>query len=75
MTDIEPLAMYFLQRIAGRLGRELRGFSSEAVAALCRHPWPGNGRELIRVIRWAVALGRGAQIERDDRYFETLVPV
>jgi DNA-binding NtrC family response regulator len=74
-ADIEPLASYLLQWIAGRVGREVRCFSPEATAALCHHPWPGNGRELIRVLEWAVALSRGTRIERDDLFFETPVPL
>jgi len=72
--DIEALAAYLLRRIAHRLGHDVRGFSSEALAALCRHPWPGNARELIGVIQRAVVLCRSPQVERRDLRFEEAPP-
>jgi len=73
-ADIESLATYILQVMAGRLGREVRGLSSEALAALCCHQWPGNARELIGVIQRAVVQSRGAQIELSDLRFEEPAP-
>ncbi|HTW71391.1 MAG TPA: sigma-54 dependent transcriptional regulator [Acetobacteraceae bacterium] len=72
--DIEALAAYLLRRIAHRLSRDVGGFSSEALAALCRHRWPGNARELIGVIQRAVVLCRSPQIERRDLRFEEAAP-
>lgn len=73
-ADIEDLAMHLLRRIAGRLDRDLRGFSPEALAALRCHPWPGNARELISVIQRAVVLSPNTQIERNDLHFEEPAP-
>ncbi|HEX5327510.1 MAG TPA: sigma-54 dependent transcriptional regulator, partial [Acetobacteraceae bacterium] len=66
IADIEPLAMHLLSQIAGRLGRPVLGFTSEAMTALCGHTWPGNVRELIAVIQRAVVLGQGPHIDRRD---------
>ena len=73
-ADIEALAMQLLQRTTDRLNRNVRGFSSEALAALQRHSWPGNARELIGVIQRAVMLCSGTQIERGDLRFEDPAP-
>lgn len=49
-VDIPNLAVYFLAREAGRRGLEARGISRAALRVLCRHPWPGNVRQLEKEI-------------------------
>jgi len=60
--DIQILASFFLERAAVTQQRPLRGFSSEAMAALCAYPWPGNVRELQNVIEAAFTFGRSDTI-------------
>jgi DNA-binding NtrC family response regulator len=60
--DIDVLAEHFLRRIGGH-GRE---FTPEALAALRRHAWPGNVRQLRNVIERACALGSGPAIAPAD---------
>ncbi len=43
--DIAPLVAYFMRR-AGSRGLTAKTLDAEAIAALARHPWPGNIREL-----------------------------
>ena len=50
MSDIELLAEHFLLKFAGSLGKDVRGFTSGALALLRRYQWPGNIRELENVI-------------------------
>ena len=50
-NDIPILASHFLTKHAARLGKSARGFTTEALSALMRHPWPGNGRELENVVQ------------------------
>jgi DNA-binding NtrC family response regulator len=50
-NDIPILASHFLTKHAARLGKAARGFTTEALSALMRHPWPGNGRELENVVQ------------------------
>ena len=61
--DIPILAEFFLKRFAKKLGRELKGFSEEAMAVLVSYTWPGNIRELENVVERAVTLGNGDIIE------------
>ena len=64
--DVEVLAVYFLRQIAQELGRDLRGFTPAALAAILAYPWPGNVRELIATLRRAVVLANGPLIEISD---------
>ncbi len=60
--DILLLAQHFLDREATRLGREIHGFTSEALDRLLQRSWPGNVRELENVITQAVALSSASWI-------------
>ena len=63
--DILPIAEHFLERYAGAMGRQARGFSTEVQALLVRYPWPGNVRELANAIERALVVCRGTEIERE----------
>lgn len=54
--DVELMAKAFLTRFSTLHGKRLSGFSAAAIEALCRHPWPGNIRELENRIERAVIL-------------------
>ncbi len=54
MGDIPVLATYFLDEAARRYHKPIRGFTTEAIAAIESHHWPGNVRELQNVIERAV---------------------
>ncbi len=64
--DVEVLATYFLRQIGHELGRELRGFTPAASAAILAYPWPGNVRELIATIRRAVVMANGPLVDVTD---------
>lgn len=64
--DIPLLAQHFIAKYAAQTGRRVLGLSQRAKAALVRHDWPGNIRELQNAIERAVALGSGDLIEPDD---------
>lgn len=57
--DIPLLAEYFAQRLAGQMGKQVKGLSREAVRALMRYEWPGNVRQLENVIERAMNLVEG----------------
>ncbi|HTU01006.1 MAG TPA: sigma-54 dependent transcriptional regulator [Candidatus Sulfotelmatobacter sp.] len=63
--DIPLLAEHFLRRAAAALGKDGLSFSTDAMAALLRHPWPGNVRELENVIERAVTLTPGQLVPAD----------
>jgi two-component system response regulator AtoC len=60
--DIPLLLEHFLAKFAGKLGRTVGGFSTEALAYLLAYPWPGNVRELENRVERAVLLAAGPQI-------------
>jgi DNA-binding NtrC family response regulator len=64
--DIPALADHVLRAAAARAGREVVGFTPEAIELLLRHAWPGNVRELQHAVERAVFLGRGRLVEAGD---------
>ena len=66
LSDISLLAQHFLAQVCEETGKQVRGFSEEALTALSRHSWPGNVRELQNVIERAVLLGKGDLIRLED---------
>jgi two-component system, NtrC family, response regulator GlrR len=58
--DIPLLAGHFLARIAAKYGKDVRGFSPEALELLAEAPWPGNVRQLLNVVEHVVTLAPGA---------------
>ena len=56
--DIMVIAEHVLQSCAGKLHKNLKGFSQPARELLLRYSYPGNVRELENMIERAVALSR-----------------
>jgi len=56
MEDIPSLAWRFAMRTAAEVGKEVHGISTDAIALLQRHDWPGNIRELQHAVERAVIL-------------------
>lgn len=65
-SDITLLATHFLRRLTKEAGREIVGFTEEAIAALRRYDWPGNVRELENAVERAVVLCRRPQVDVGD---------
>jgi DNA-binding NtrC family response regulator len=66
LDDLPLLAQHWLERANQRGERQRSGFSSEALSLLSHYDWPGNLRELARVIDEAHAQAAGDRIEVDD---------
>jgi DNA-binding NtrC family response regulator len=64
--DIPHLAKHFLEKHARELGKQLVGFSDEALAAIERYPFPGNVRELENIVERAAVLSTRPTIGLDD---------
>ena len=64
--DILPLARHFLLQASSRHGKTVLSLSSEALAALQAHIWPGNIRELSNVIERAVIFAKSETLELAD---------
>ena len=71
--DIPLLANHFLKEFLKATDKEIQGISSEAMALLSRHAWPGNIRELMHAVERAVALASSDEIQPEDLP-ETLGP-
>jgi DNA-binding NtrC family response regulator len=61
-SDVPLLATKFLHKYAVENGKEISGFSPEALSALTQYAWPGNVRELENAVERAVVIGRGSEI-------------
>ncbi len=66
ISDIPRLAEHFLQQVCEDSGKQVRGFTDDAMAALQRYRWQGNVRELENVIERAVLLGKEDVVGVDD---------
>ena len=64
--DTMLLARYFLGRFNREFGRNIRGFTDEAISAIAAHPWPGNVRELENRMKRAVVMADGRLIDAAD---------
>jgi DNA-binding NtrC family response regulator len=64
--DTLIIANIFLKRYAARLGKDFKGFTLEAVAAIQSHSWPGNVRELINRVRRAVVMTEQPRIAPEN---------
>src|SRR2546426_7481004 len=48
--DLAALCDYYIGEMNRRFGREIKGFTEEALGCLLRYDWPGNVRELKNLI-------------------------
>ena len=65
-NDIPMLCRYFLKRYTAEQGKNIQGYSSDAMRLLLDYSWPGNVRELENSIEHAAVLAKGDQIEVSD---------
>jgi NtrC-family two-component system response regulator AlgB len=64
--DIGPLAERLLRFFARQSAKAVTAFSVEARAALERHSWPGNLRELRNAVERGVILATGLEVGLSD---------
>jgi NtrC-family two-component system response regulator AlgB len=64
--DVLPLADRLLRFFARQSAKAVTGFTHEALAALERHSWPGNLRELRNVVERGVILAAGSEVGLAD---------
>ncbi len=62
MDDLPMLVDHFIGRLNGKYGKDVRGVDPKAMSLLRRHPWPGNIRELQRVLEYAFVFIKGPVI-------------
>jgi DNA-binding NtrC family response regulator len=65
--DIPALSAYFLQRFTKKYNKDVKDFSPEALRLLISYPFPGNVRELERLVENILIFKKeGAKIEGTD---------
>ncbi|HEX4404149.1 MAG TPA: sigma 54-interacting transcriptional regulator [Polyangia bacterium] len=64
--DIVVLARYMVSRYAPEYGGKVKGLTPNAIAAIKRHRWPGNIRELENRVKKAVVLSDKALLGPED---------
>jgi len=58
--DIPKLAYHFLRHFCRKTGKNIKGFSDDAIEILVKHEWPGNVRQLKNVVeRLVIMTDRG----------------
>ncbi len=60
--DLAVVADHLLKFFARQTGKDVRRFSPEASAAISRHPWPGNLRELRNAVERGVILATDDEV-------------
>ena len=64
--DIPALAMHFVEKYAGEMGKEINGISNDALEELEKYHYPGNIRELENIIARCVALEASDSIKKES---------
>jgi DNA-binding NtrC family response regulator len=64
--DIPLLIRYFLRKFSEEIGKEVKGFASDAMEVLEGYAFPGNVRELENIVERAVVLCEGNVIKKAD---------
>src|SRR5262245_27110444 len=64
--DIPLLVNHFLTKYNKAFGRQVQGFTPEALAILTHYHWPGNVRELENVVERLVAISRHRILDVED---------
>src|SRR5437867_2255825 len=69
MSDVKPLAQFFVEKFSRELHRQGLQLSPEASRALEAYSWPGNVRELQNTIERSIILCDGKMIRPEDLNF------
>ena len=72
--DIEVFSTHFLEMANAQLQKQVSGFSENTMDKLKQYIWHGNLRELRNVIKRAVLMTEGEQIEEKNLPPEILIP-
>jgi two-component system, NtrC family, response regulator AtoC len=65
-SDIPLLAEFLVRRVAQRLGLGSRAVAPQAMQAMLRCDWPGNGRQLEHALERALVVGQGDAVQLQD---------
>ena len=73
--DIPLLVRHYVDKYAQRMNKRIETIPEEAMAALCRHSWPGNIRELQNFIERAVILTPGRVLQIQVSELQQSIPI
>lgn len=57
--DIPILVKYFLEQLNQKFNKRIRGVDPKVMKIFCRHPWPGNVREMQHVLEYCFVFAKG----------------
>ena len=66
IEDLPQIVNHFVRRFNARLGMGIEGLTPDALAALARHAWPGNLRELENLLERTMLLAPGTAVDVAD---------
>lgn len=64
--DIRLLLDHFLRQFSVKLGRNVTGFTQQAIDVLCNYSYPGNVRELRNIAEYSANICQGNMVEIKD---------
>jgi len=64
--EVPLLAQHFLRRISVEVRKPFKKPSEDLLQFLTSYSWPGNIRELINVLKYALLFSQGTDLERKD---------
>ncbi|MBT4687387.1 MAG: sigma-54-dependent Fis family transcriptional regulator [Rhodospirillaceae bacterium] len=73
-SDIPLLIAHFMNRSAETLGLSPREVSADAMAALQRHDWPGNVRQLRNIVENLIIMAQGDELREDTVISVDMLP-
>lgn len=62
-SDIPILANHFMEKLATKMGKSVRGIDKDAMEVLLSHDWPGNVRELENLIEHVINVSKDGLIK------------
>ncbi|WP_223671235.1 PEP-CTERM-box response regulator transcription factor [Kangiella shandongensis] len=68
--DVVLIARTMLNKFNKQFGRNIRGFTKDAVQAMEAYSWPGNVRELENKVKSAVVMSENSQISAEELQIE-----
>ncbi|OQY53055.1 MAG: sigma-54-dependent Fis family transcriptional regulator [Desulfobacteraceae bacterium 4572_89] len=63
--DITLIIQHFINIHAEKTGKNILGFTPEAMKIMVSYPWPGNVRELKNAVEYAFVLAKGKSIRSE----------
>ena len=66
IDDIPLLIQYFLEQQNAKGGNQRSGFTPQTLEQCVAYPWPGNVKEIAKVVRLCFAKANGSMVDVDE---------